>query len=92
VTYPLRSGKLKIKDVGRRRLLLKGLRHLSVSLRERLVLFLELCEQPHILDGNDCASAITVAGSRDWAFAQPTTPTTVVTMSVWRAFRSVIME
>src|SRR5262249_1879050 len=51
-------------DVGRRarddpedlpggRLLLEGLGHVGMGLREGTVLFLELREQPHVLDGDD---------------------------------------
>jgi hypothetical protein len=41
------------EDLARRRLLLQRFGHLRVGLRERTVLFLELREQPHVLDGDD---------------------------------------
>jgi len=41
------------EDLGGRRLLLQGLGHLGMSLRERLVLLLQLGEQAHVLDRDD---------------------------------------
>src|SRR5262249_54957244 len=40
------------KDLARGSLLIERLGHLRMRLRQRLVLLLELLEQPHVLDGN----------------------------------------
>ena len=40
------------QNLARRRLLLQGLGHLGMGLRERLVLLLQLREQAHVLDGD----------------------------------------
>src|SRR5215831_17768096 len=48
------SGRLTdhTQDLARCRLLLERLRHLSMRLRQSVVLLLELSEQPHVLDGD----------------------------------------
>src|SRR5262245_9078333 len=47
-----RRGADYLEDFTRRRLLLERFGHLGVRRRERPVLLLEFCEQPHVLDGD----------------------------------------